>query len=363
MLYVSRSFGSSCYGVVDTDDDVEETVEWVELCNAVLKHGLDIKGVQLGHNAIGAFVSSVIPYQDIRYYSQAQVKAKTLLGVDVRTYKGEITRIVADGNITPDCVRIRLSEFGNRITRSTGIHWFNNEYRKKLILVLDDNIDIVDLTPSLCITGVTFDVSDITDEEFVTFCYKEMMAMVSVMGIDWSAYLMDSPERSAIWHQLNLLEKAADDVEKYQQVLADIPDKQAMADHIRKVYKYDFDALSRDKIDANAFVSLYIDNFTQVVKANENRYPFKLEDYDYLRGSFIDVFRLLRVASGLHYDTLKRMENYIAFFDVADDIKEIYIRFCNSMTEAILNYWSKATIPFDDETEDEDEGEEELCYT
>lgn len=336
MLYISRSFGTSKYGVVDTDDDVETIIDWAELCEAVLVHGLSINGVSTAINAEGErLVTIAEPYQDMRYYTQAHIKAKTLLGVDIVTYKHIIVRITVDGSVAADGVRIRLSEFGSMINGKMLIQWINNTSNKFATLVLDDNITVYELSPTVGMAGFYLDIREVSDEHLVSEMYKALVAMVFVPQDKWDKYLMDLPERNRMWRCLYLLDEAGGVEEDTKAVLATFPDVDELAIHISEMYKDDFLKVATGSLGVEYFSSLYMNSSIGLARHHKDAEPFKLEDYDALKKSFIGMFHLLRVASNVEYSVLRRFENYILYFDVADDIKEIYIKLCTNFMDSV----------------------------
>lgn len=141
MLFVSRVVDGLKFGIVDTDDGTETLVYRDELNDAVLIHHVDIKGVKIGYNRglhhNTPFIKEIMAQQDMRQYTNLQAKTKTLLGVEVRVYDGEITAILADTRVAKDGVRVRLSDFGTTMSWESPVRWVNGDTKNKLILVLD----------------------------------------------------------------------------------------------------------------------------------------------------------------------------------------------------------------------------------
>lgn len=193
MLYISRIYpadnSASLYGVVDTDDDVETLVTYSELNEATGLMNLHIEGVELDE-----YVSEIIPYQDKRYYSNKQLRAKMLLGVDIRTYKDEVSAILLDNRILKDNTKIVLSEFGKRISGVAEIGFTSMRGpHNKLIIVLDDKIEIYGDALRIFISGVYWDVSQMPDN-FVRMMY-EYLVMHHVDHKYWRQFLIDSKGR------------------------------------------------------------------------------------------------------------------------------------------------------------------------
>lgn len=155
-----------CYGVVDTDDDTETFVSFGELIQIVDDLDIKIEGVHVLKNSRAGM--KFIPYQDPRYCTKLQAKTKSLLGVDVRVYKNEITAIVTDYDVVKDGTRIRLSDFGSKIADAFYCDWVSRgKNSKKLILVLDDKIEVYGDHSNLLLREVHWDISECSGGRFV----------------------------------------------------------------------------------------------------------------------------------------------------------------------------------------------------
>lgn len=179
MLYISRAVGHGSFGVIDTDDGVEEVVpthEIVSLCKPGI--GLEIKGVKLTANGS---VYSIRPYQLPEEATRHQVKTQLLQHVDIRTYQGAITGIFWHANLIKTPVTIRLSDYGESC--GDGVLIGNDADRcHKITLVLDDKIRICEasfrmpfgtsLGPSGI--GVVFDVREMSNGPSVYNVYQSV---------------------------------------------------------------------------------------------------------------------------------------------------------------------------------------------
>ena len=195
MLYISRqiSLGDTSweneFGVVDTDDDVEEIVTWGSLSYTFRDVDIEVEGVTYTKKRRSTddgeykMVFDITPYQDVRYYSARQAKLKTLYGVDLRTWNGEITYLGVDFNKVPKGLSIRLSDFGQRIgylkIELTSVP--NNP--QPLTLVLDDKIKFNHLIAIEMTFDVILDFTEVTDDNLVNRCY-DFLEPISVAGID-----------------------------------------------------------------------------------------------------------------------------------------------------------------------------------
>lgn len=201
MLYVSRSFHDGSCGVVDTDDDVETRVSWQELNETVAELGLDIKGVTVQSVTDDSkIVADIEPYQDSRYYTRLQLKTKTLLGVEVKTWRDEITFIRANNSVVKRDTFLRLSSFGSTMSGMCEIvwsypYWSNGNI---LTLALDEHIKIVDKPLAVGVQGVRWDISDVENEELV----RQILTSFQRTGLGikmWDVFFLDRQERIKKW--------------------------------------------------------------------------------------------------------------------------------------------------------------------
>lgn len=196
MLFVSRVVDGLKFGIVDTDDGTETLVYRDELNDAVLIHHVDIKGVKIGYNRglhhNTPFIKEIMAQQDMRQYTNLQAKTKTLLGVEVRVYAGEITAILADTRVAKDGVRIRLSDFGATMSWESPVRWVNGDTKNRLILVLDDKIKMVGREAYIRKRGVCLDISDITNNDVVS----SIVHTLYDQHHKWSENLIDSNRRT-----------------------------------------------------------------------------------------------------------------------------------------------------------------------
>lgn len=121
MLFISRralmtledddeSYNSMGYGVVDTDDGIEELWDEDHLGMAINTHHLAIAGAPEEYK-LGDIMK---PYQAPETVSKLQVKTKLVKQVDVTVHKDAITSITWDATKLSEPVSIRLSDFGDQ---------------------------------------------------------------------------------------------------------------------------------------------------------------------------------------------------------------------------------------------------------
>lgn len=202
MLYISRFthpdeiVDSKLYNVADTDDDTETAVDMIDLVDAVINRGLDIKGVIVSTFMGNRTVQGVETYQNPAFSSFMHAKLKTLCGIEVRCYKGEIVTIVADCKITRGDARLRLSDWGSSMAWNVPIGWMNHDSRSRLIIVLDDKITMIGRQPQVGSIWVRWDIKDLTDESLVYDIYRSLRTNAGVHPANFNNCVFDNEERA-----------------------------------------------------------------------------------------------------------------------------------------------------------------------
>lgn len=194
MLYISRFLGEDAYGVVDTDDDIEQVVSWQELSEAVEDYGLNINGCVLA-NVKETVLMSCSPYQLSKYCTKAQAKLKTLSGIDLRVWHDEITAIMVDPNFSEQDIKIRLSDYGKRISGNAVIGGMVFSVNCGPMLVLDDKVEIYGDSLEIFASGIRWNLCELSDSKFI---YDYMLNRHQDVDF-WKYNLLDIPGRSPIW--------------------------------------------------------------------------------------------------------------------------------------------------------------------
>lgn len=175
MLYISRILGHQLYGIMDTDDDVEEPHPWSSLNEAVLNYKLDIKGVETMELEYAQIITGVQPYQDLRYANRNCVKAKTLLGVDVVVFQDQVVYVYdsrGEGAV------IRLSDYGSSVADYLEVDYKDSlTHKDKVTLVVDDKIKMRVVASLFGKPWVTWDFTDCTNDNFVRSAFSAVMDM------------------------------------------------------------------------------------------------------------------------------------------------------------------------------------------
>lgn len=148
MLYLSRYVvdgGTVCYGVVDTDDDVETIVSVSDLEDAK-NSGVDIKGVAWGTSFNGVEEKKVVAGVKVvpisTSYSALQAKLKSMFGISVTTRGSMITCINWEPFKIGNNIAIPLSKLASSCAdyMLLDIDFIGGESDSAVTLVIDDNI-------------------------------------------------------------------------------------------------------------------------------------------------------------------------------------------------------------------------------
>lgn len=330
MLYVSRRVGVRSYGVVDTDDDVETIVKGSDLGNMVLVDKVEIVGVKLSSGANGTYIRGFEMYQDPRYYTALQAKYKTLKGIDIRTYKGEITYIALDGDRMELEERIVLSKFGKCMSWKVQFIWKGRQCKEqRVILVIDDNIEMLGDVTECCLEGAAWDVSECHNEELVTKMYTDAFDIEDLDDLVIDNFIVDNRERMTYWRCYAMLNSRVRDAQSYSERLNQLQTPE-ICRKLGDKYKSEFESFAN--LEFGLPTILTDDLFDLVDKYRRRGIKiFKPEHFNYLRRNFMSVVNTFRQGTNKNYAAVLRFGNYFRFFDTPEDMVEIYIRFCNNI--------------------------------
>lgn len=343
MLYVSRSLPGDRYGVVDTDDGVEQIVNRMELNNAVIKLGIPIKGVHLGNGYGSDYVVAVTPQQSHETVTRQQAKLKTLKGVDIRTFNGEITAIIADINLADNNMRIRLSDFGDRISWDATIRWEPRVTNKVLILVVDDKIEFLGSNVRANIYRFRWDISEVTNQEIVGMFYNDLIDSELISNNMWVSCIIDEDSRLRMWKCIDMISCGDEFSEELRLSMQRHADWRKTCISVSEKLWKEFEYVSNVDIRVIEALSNHLWVVTTLVSnvLRHDRYPFTVEeDYESLQHSFSDVFSAFRTSAALKTmaGAYFRFENFIKYCYVPKKVKELYIKLCNNTVFYVQEY-------------------------
>ena len=213
MLYISRYIGFNNYGVVDTEDGLEDVVSADDIKNAVFRAGLTIEGVEVAfgiRTGMRDRLVDILAYQNPATVTRLQAKTTVALNTEVVVYDGKIVSIRWRKDSIKKPVTIRLSDFG--VDCGERILYGNYESRKhKITLIIDDKVRLNENT-LLCRglfgehrvigelgLGMKIDLREVTDKDFAQMIYLSLfsdpldLGLFDSMGND----IIDEPKRKA----------------------------------------------------------------------------------------------------------------------------------------------------------------------
>lgn len=339
MLYISRPINYGIFGVVDTDDGVEDRVMYKELVEMVIDYHLDIVGVTVDHEH--NTIEAIDVYQDEKYCTKEQAKLAAISGVYIKTYKNEITSLSVDGHAAQKVVRVRLSDYGKSMAGCASFGWVNRESGKLIVFVLDDSFEIV-RTPLrvFSYSDLRWDISTVSDCDYIEEIYKALIDTDNMGYLNWNKYLIDKPERMQYWRCIHMVNGSSEVINNHKSVFNEIKDFNAISAKIGELYERDFNNIASKPLNAYHFLPVYINDIINLVRKyiDEDGNFVLSGNFVALREEFISVFKWLRIATQLPYPKVRRFENYITWLNPPENIQKMYIKMCDNFVAAVRAY-------------------------
>lgn len=209
MLFISRivRVNGQKYGVVDTDDGVEELVSLVSIKDAI-RNGVDIAGVYRGE--VDCSIDYIEVWKGLRN-SVKQTKLYTVYGIDIRTWDGIICHINWDRDKLRHPVSVRLSDYGVRCGDGIFVAYMADYYTSNPItFVFDDKISISPYTlddfsmsyAKDCPVGsLVLDISEVMNKSFVETFYQSLGNFLRLSRNESYVVVKDRPIRWMQWRK------------------------------------------------------------------------------------------------------------------------------------------------------------------
>lgn len=169
MLYISRYVGKDYFGVVDTDDNVEEVVSREYLSALCKDKGITVEGII--PRRMGEDIIRVVQPESTR--NKLQTKLKVLKRIEVLQRGSIITAINWQDRDIKEPVSIRLSDFGTMCADFLFMNHLSTDIEASNVkFILDDNIEYSTyafnrLQGSFVVgphgIGATFDLTELCD--------------------------------------------------------------------------------------------------------------------------------------------------------------------------------------------------------
>lgn len=350
MLYLSRYRPELSYGIVDTDDDVEEIVSRDELRTAVMTYGLSIEGMSVSPGKHGPFVQFAQPYQDSRYVTTLMTKTRLVYGVEVRVWRDEVTYVLFNTDITPAGTAIRLSDYGSRFCGYSVVKWTIHRPDNDATIILDDNIKIIDKSPKMSEWGVRYDVRELSNSSVVECMYRELVKGTPTEYKFWDSWILDNPKRFHRWQCAGMLNSVVADDDDFVVELKQSEDYCEISDFLGKAYRAEFESLANTDVSKTFFTSMSAFDFvgfvTDFFEDGVSKFASVL-DYEALHKNCGKFTQMLKLVSTINSHTLNRFENYFNHFVVPEDMKQVFVTFCHNTITGLINYCDTCGMPLE----------------
>lgn len=351
MLYISRLASGENYGVMDTDDGVEEIVSFKELKRIVLKDKVGIKGVSVvRHQTLKSLLGQtdgtvlkpeysieVEVYQPVAERSLKQVKNATISGVNVIKNGDVVTGIKVSATGKP--VTIRLSDFGTKFDGYVFSKHPRGISDLQLTFILDDSIKCTSRSFMYWEVYCKMDISEVTDiriiNNLVSPLFKDNSAFIYIRD-----QLIASKEIKDYIYGVMLLNGC--EFKSYNATMGGIDAvrkslSQAGVDLLHKYCIKEFSGLGNCKFIFNSDLS------RAKKVASRARSEVDFGDFVQWRNFLLDeagehkshLLAQLRQITTLNKEMLSRLEKYLKYFNAADPVKKEVVQFCCRAVEAI----------------------------
>lgn len=321
-----------------------------EIREAVLKHGYEIKGVDvvlgLSEHSHIKDIGRIYVWQNVFEQSVRQVKLKSLNGVEIKTLGDMIVGIVLpkDADKRSPC-SVRLSDYGTVCAdylfkdTKTRFKWVGNF----LTLILDDKLEVTGKTfNGAGYLEIHFDLREVTKQRIVETVYKHVLedslACVSALG----HYIQDTESRFDYWKAVCVLQKGFQDHEPCYHIRHVLDNYSETMTQIDKKYVKEFLSIS----DCNLVMTQSgkpamraLHTYISFLCKSQNRGLVTCNDYQTLVSRCApDLFKVLATCTACNSKVLIRYLHYLMYFDVSPELKSAFINFCDRANEFCIDY-------------------------
>lgn len=316
MLYISRVISGLYYGVVDTDDGVEEQVTKSMLFKLIKM--VHIEGVEVDANQ----TLRVRVQQDPKYATLRQTKALSVLGIEMTLYRDEITAMIIHPGKP---VTLRLSDYAKSMS---GYLQFTFDGNRKVTFICDDSFNFSSVNAVVYASNICFDVSEMKTDDLAESIYRCFI----VGGIDprtWSEYVKDRQDRFVKWSYIGYVNTS--DVEKAAGVrqLDKYGMKSEAAEIIEDMYYWEWAELSSVELK-------YVQSAYEWL-CTTGRWP-ETQDFEEVKKRFRDIYDVLRLLALSNNRTITSLRNYVLFFDVSEPVKQLCIELHNRVVRSLKEF-------------------------
>lgn len=342
MFYISRKVSHNTYGVVDTDDSVEDIMNKKELQRAVAHSMFKIEGVETEYDSKSGFwrIKSIEPLECGIHSTAKTAKLAALHGIDMKLVGDRIISLSWDRYVYDKDFVLVLSDYATSC--SDGIIYTSTlgKSAEPLLIKLDDNIQFTKSTFNhWSVMSVKFDLRSITKVKLANNLYRSYRGANQLGWRTLRDRVIDIPERLDFWVAETVLQYGAmwpDGHESIRNVL-DFPD--ATQELIYKKHRDEFKSFAKGSFAVHSGMTDYDDIKVYASWIWKRRSSFKLYDYDKLRELCLKpLFRLLQFQFSCNGGVARRFQNYIRYFDVPKDLQDVFVETVLKANESILVY-------------------------
>lgn len=330
MLYISRQIGVDKYGVVDTDDGQEDVLNRKQIEHVVVDLHIPIEGATIFEHPTHhyKYLSGVEVIQP--NMTRQQLKSKVLQGIDVRYHEGVVTAISV---MYPDTT-IRLKDYGTEF--GNYVFWFNR-VEPNTIFVFDDGLKFNSKTfKDWRQRGIVMDLSNVTDMKIVNRIYDDFAYDMEVDVSFIQFYYLDKPERrwycEALWiiNNGHVIDIQTGIVQRIIKCLGS-GDKL-----IHDRYLKEFYSLFKSRLEVRS-------ELRGALRSQSNMFKnswFGCCEYQVLRDE-VSKTLVVKLANDttLSAASLRRLLNYVQFFNPPDEFRKAFVTFCNKALSWYKSFW------------------------
>lgn len=345
MLYLSRIAGDDCFGIVDTDDNVETIVNRTELSDIVIDLELPVEGVTIMQGNMGRYIQKISVWQDSQYCTPFQVKTKTMLGVDVTLFKGEIVGICLLRPLQKETV-IRLSDYAKSISTYSMIRGTRGGFG--VVLKFDDNIRVTGEYFVVNSPGFIFDVREVTNWDTLRAVYEYIVEQYPPDVDSWRGNVLDISERSAFWNCVRLLTTLDDGAYTSLQEIIRKNDKAALCAQLEQYFDKEFSVLA-DGLFGYVKVA-HRSSTVKMVQKNLPRFWSLVQEcnnFEIAIRRLWEIDKLRSVCEYLDYKSSIRILTYTRAFDISDHVKQLCLQYYRHLCDTIIEFCKSVGIPYE----------------
>lgn len=326
MLYVSRQVGKSTWGIVDTDDGVENLCNRTDLITAVTRCNLDIKGVAYKHGSL-----SVVVYQNPEFLTTKQAKSVTLLGVDVKTSGNIIVGLQIKRGICKGSVTIRLSDYCTNCGNYILSELQPRNCPGHVYIVVDDKLKLSKKT----FTGlreygnVYLDLTEVTNQKTLDNCYMCDDFRDGPEGI--SSHIRDDSDRLDFYTGIAILIQGLGKFISINEASDVVSSVDTVSKKLAERYQQEWGTLADFEFQhqkSRSWLGSYMHHNKQSVNLVAQAFYEDNLTYKLAKSAMSDIFYVLRQISNIPQAPLGRIQNYFIYFNPTKEAQDILVKLC-----------------------------------